>query len=134
VLVDTSVWVDFLNGHGSAEAQALEQLIADRCEVATCGVVVAEVFQGLRRGPDREALERSFRDLVWLSAVEPEAYFRAAELYRALRARGATIRSTIDCLVAVVAEQHGFLVLAKDRDMTAILNSGLCATRAPRLG
>jgi len=32
VLVDTSVWADFLNGFGSQEALALKQLIEDEVE------------------------------------------------------------------------------------------------------
>jgi len=30
VLVDTSVWVDYLNGYPSREREALDQLLADR--------------------------------------------------------------------------------------------------------
>ena len=48
VLVDTSVWIDFFNGHPSPEAETLAQLIEDEVELLTCGVVVAEFMQGIR--------------------------------------------------------------------------------------
>jgi predicted nucleic acid-binding protein len=52
-------------------------------------------------------------------------YLRAAELYRALRERGRTVRSTVDCIIAAIAEESGAELLARDRDMDAILDSGL---------
>ena len=45
--------------------------------------------------------------------------------------RGVTVRSAIDCLVAVLAEENGCAVLARDRALTAILSSGLVAVRFP---
>jgi predicted nucleic acid-binding protein len=55
-------------------------------------------------------------------------HFRAAEIYRALRRKGTTIRSTIDCLIAVLAEEHGCAVLSGDRDMAILCRSGLLTT------
>jgi hypothetical protein len=61
-------------------------------------------------------------------------YLRAAELYRALRERGKTVRSTVDCSIAAIAEDGGCDLLARDRDMDAILDSGLLkALAAPLL-
>ncbi len=94
-------------------------------EICTCGVVTAEVFQGLRRDAGRARLSDLFRDLIFLEPTNIDLYFRAAELYRALRRRGKTIRSTIDCVIAVLAEEQECSVLARDRDMEMILQSGL---------
>jgi len=125
VLVDTSAWVDFLNGYPSPERTALVELIAGQEEICTCGIVVSEVFQGLRRDRGRGELARLFSDLVFLEPSGIDLYFRAAEVYRALRRRGTTVRSTVDCVVATLAEESGCSVLARDRDMEAILSSGL---------
>lgn len=129
VLVDTSVWVDFFNGHRSPEAVALEGFIDQEDEIATCGVVIAEFFQGLRSERSIGRLEPYFREMSCLEASEPETYFRAADLFRQLRRRGITVRSTIDCVIACLAAQHGYHLLAKDRDMALILQSGLCPVR-----
>lgn len=123
ILVDTSAWVDFLNGHPSPEGQAVAELIAGDAEVCTCGVIIAEVFQGLRRDRERSRLADLFRDLVLLEPTGTEPYFRSADVYRALRERGITIRSTIDCLIAVLAKENGCAILARDRDMDMILDS-----------
>lgn len=132
VLVDTSVWVDFLNGAPTEEAAALAALIQSRADVCTCGVVVAEVFQGLRQVAGRDRLGTRFRDLTLLEAVGLDPYFRAAELYRNLRKRGVTIRSTIDCLIAILAHDHECFLLFRDRDMQAIVESGLLGLKAWR--
>jgi predicted nucleic acid-binding protein len=129
VLVDTSAWVDFLNGFPSPAADALAELLQGDDDVCTCGIVVAEVFQGLRRELGREAIRRSFQDIVFLEPSGIHLYLRAAELYRALRQRGTTVRSTVDCIIAAIAEDNGCDLLARDRDMDAILRSGLSRAR-----
>src|SRR4051812_45329575 len=106
VLVDTSCWIDFFNGHDSPEAEAIAALIDARADVATCGVIVAEFFQGLREQRAVTRLEPYFRELTMLVPREPATYFSAAHLYRSLRRRGVTIRSTIDCLIARLAEEN----------------------------
>ena len=39
--------------------------------VCTCGIVVAEVFQGLRRNQGRDTIRHSFDDMTFLGAGEP---------------------------------------------------------------
>jgi hypothetical protein len=43
------------------------------------------------------------------------------------------VRSTIDRLIAVIAEDNDCDVLARDRDIRAILGSGLVKARACRV-
>ena len=128
VLVDTSAWVDYLNGHPSREAIALRELIVGEEELCTSGVIVAEVFQGLKRDHGRAELESLFRELTYLEEGGIDEAFRVAELYRALRKRGWTIRSTIDCLIAVQAARASCAVLARDSDLETILKSGLISS------
>jgi hypothetical protein len=117
--------VDFLNGFRSPAADALAELLEGDDEVCTCGIVVAEVFQGLRRAPGRDVIRRSFEDMTFLEPPGSHLYLRAADLHRALRQRGRTIRSTVDCIIATLAEDAECDLLARDRDMDAILDSGL---------
>src|SRR5207244_3502194 len=112
VLVDTSAWIEFLNGAGSAHADAVEELLNGDHDVCTCGIVVAEVFQGLRRDRARDEIARSFRGMVYLEPSGLDLYLRAAELYRRLRERGYTVRSTVDCIIGALAEESGCHLLA----------------------
>jgi len=130
VLVDSSAWVDFFNGHPSPQADALVRLIREEADVLTCGVVAAEVLQGIRQSKSLTTIERHFREMEWLTPREPETYLGAADLYRQLRSRGLTIRSTIDCIIARLAEENGALLLSKDRDLQIIIDSELLNLRA----
>lgn len=129
VLVDTSAWVDFFNGHPSPQADALARLIREEADVLTCGVVAAEVLQGIRRSKSLEEIEQHFLDMEWLTPREPETYLEAANLYRNLRSRGLTIRSAIDCIIAKLAEENDVLLLSKDRDLQIIVDSTLLDLR-----
>ena len=133
VLVDTSAWVDFFNGHPSAQAEALSWLIREEADVLTCGVVAAEVLQGIRRSKGLARIEQHFLDMEWLTPREPETYLEAADLYRQLRSQGLTIRSTVDCIIAKLAEENDVLLLSKDRDMQLIVESKLLDLRSLRL-
>jgi predicted nucleic acid-binding protein len=130
VLVDTSAWVDFFNDFDSPEADALASLIREEADILTCGVVVAEVLQGLKQTKTLGAIERHFLEMEWLTPSEPKTSIEVANLYRKLRSRGVTIRSTIDCLIARLADEHGVLLLSKDRDIRLIVESGLVDVRA----
>jgi predicted nucleic acid-binding protein len=130
VLVDTSVWVDFFNGHPSPQANTLAALIRDEVDIVTCGVIAAEVLQGFRSARTVAVIERHFSEMEWLTPAEPATYLAAAALFRELRSRGTTIRSTIDCLIACLADAGGALLLHKDRDLDRILESRLVRARA----
>ena len=132
VLVDTSVWIDFANGHPSDEAELLARLIEQEEDLLTCGVIAAEFLQGLRSSRSVSRFSVHFRDMEWLTPHEPETYEASAKLFRELRKKGLTIRSTIDCLIVRLAEEDGCFLLARDRDMTRILASGLVDVEASR--
>ena len=130
ILVDTSVWADFFNGFASAEALTLARCIDREEDIVTCGVALAEFFQGLRRTQDFRRLEPFFRQMRLLAPREPDTYLAAAQLFRSLRERGVTIRSMVDCLIVQLADENACYMLAKDRDMRNILASGLVHVEA----
>jgi predicted nucleic acid-binding protein len=125
VLVDSSAWIEFLNGNPSRTAEKVSQLLGSEHVLSTCGLIVTEVLQGLRRGSSFGRVVSLFEDLDFLEPAGIATYLRAAEVYRELRSRGITVRSTIDCIIATLAEEYGCSVLARDRDLEAILGSGL---------
>ena len=116
ILVDTSVWIELLNGRLGSRVSEEELL-----NFASCGPVVQEVLQGLRQNQASEAFRDALLVLPMLSNPLPRAAFlSAAELYRLGRAKGYTIRSSTDCLVAAIAIDNGVPVWHKDRDFKSI--------------
>jgi hypothetical protein len=116
ILADTSIWIALLNGRRIAPVpiEALGQLV-------TCGPVVQEVLQGLREGRESRAFRTAFDSVPRLSDPLPEALFRAAaHIYAQGRRQAITIRSSMDCLIAAVALEHGVPVWHRDRDFEKI--------------
>ena len=53
--------------------------------------------------------------------MDPDQDFHlAAAAYRTVRAGGATARSLIDCLIAVLAARHGAVLVHRDADLEAL--------------
>lgn len=116
ILVDTSIWIEFLAGRIDAAAPE-ERLL----QFETCGPVVQEVLQGLRAGARSDAFRESFLAIPCLSDPVPlELYVEAAGIYRQGRRRGLTIRSATDCLIAAIAIRNRVAVWHRDRDFEAI--------------
>ena len=115
MIVDSSVWIEFLNGVTTPETEWLD-LRLDRERFGLTTLILAEVLQGLR--DDREAAQVE-TELLRFEVVEiPAAALAsaAARNYRVLRARGRTVRKTIDCLIATFCIEHGHALLHTDRD------------------
>jgi predicted nucleic acid-binding protein len=91
--------------------------VVDFDEVVTCLPVIQEVLQGFRE----ERAYRIARDaMLALPIVEAplgtDVFLQAAQLYRDARRAGLTVRSSIDCLIAVCALRHDLVVAHRDRD------------------
>lgn len=116
VLVDASVWIDFLQGRDEAVA-ALNLLITSG-RVVVCGQVLQEVLQGSRDDKAFAKLEEQMA--LWHAEIEePADFIEAARVFARLRWRGITIPPT-DCLVATVALRRKLLLYANDIDFDEI--------------
>ena len=116
ILVDTSVWIELLNGtmpHTIPEQELLQ--------FCTCGPVLQEVLQGLRNHPAEDSFRQVLLSLQVLSDPLPSSTFMfAAEIYRTGRRKAYTIRSSIDCLIAAIAIENRATVWHRDRDFQSI--------------
>lgn len=117
ILVDTSVWVAMLRRRRPLDLEAL----VDFEDLATCLPVIQEVLQGIR---DEDAFRRAEDAMLALPCVEApvrwEVVREAIDLYRTARAKGLTVRSSTDCLIAACALRHRMEVLHVDRDFDAL--------------
>src|SRR5438876_961163 len=98
VLVDTSIWVGFLRG--TVKRPTAEDLT----QFVTCGPIIQEVLQGLLVTAPATLSEKAFSQSRRVGdPVTLDVFLEAAEIYREGRRRGFTVRSSVDCLIAVIA-------------------------------
>ncbi len=118
-LVDTSVWIEFLEGGEHWTKERLKEKIEDRETIAYLDLILLEILQGIGERKERERIEREFGALRCLE-VSRSSVMLAAEIYQELQKKGITIRSIVDCLIAGVAIETGAIILHKDRDFDQI--------------
>lgn len=115
VLVDTSVWVDYFNGAASLQTGLLDDLLQQE-PVVVGDLILAEVLQGFRDERDFRRARSLLTGLPFEILGGREVALKAADNYRALRRRGATVRKTIDVIIATVCIVKGLSLLHDDRD------------------
>jgi len=99
IIVDSSAWIDYFNGADTPAGRRLEQAIDENEWLGVIDLIVMEVLQGFRHDKDFRYAHDLFLSLP-RATLTAEAHVRAAQLYRKLRSKGVTVRSTIDCLIA----------------------------------
>jgi predicted nucleic acid-binding protein len=119
ILADTSAWVEFLRATGS-EANLRLRASIEGDQLATTDVVLMEVLAGARDDGHRDRLSALLARCEFVPTVGPRDYEDAADVYRACRQAGHTVRALTDCLIASVAMRAGLSVLHSDRDFDAI--------------
>lgn len=120
ILVDSSVWIDYFRGIDTWHTAYLERTFSEPGHQAgTADLVVAEVLQGFRTEKQARDAEDLFALLAIVHIGGREFAFQAARNYRRLRAKGITVRSTIDCLIATYCVAEQIPLLHDDRDFDA---------------
>ncbi|HEX8642210.1 MAG TPA: PIN domain nuclease [Allosphingosinicella sp.] len=120
ILVDSSVWIDFLRATTTPQTERLETLLGTE-RLAVGDLVLAEVLQGCTS-------ERAFAlALELLSSLDLVAIggrdtaVEAALNFRRLRAKGVTVRKTVDTLIATHCMRNGLPLLYSDREFDAFV-------------
>lgn len=114
VIVDASVWIDYLKGTTTPQTEWLDSHLGAQ-RLGLIDISLCEVLQGVQ---NHEA--NKIRDYLLSFEVLPsggtDLALAAAENYRALRAKGITVRKTIDCWIASFCLREGHTLLHSDRD------------------
>jgi len=119
VLVDTTVWIDFFKASSLPHVEVLENLISKSEDICICGIILSEVLQGVRKDSEYKKTRELFENLIILP-MHNSIFFRSAEIYRALRRKGITIRKPLDCMIASVAVENEIPLLHNDRNFNPI--------------
>ncbi|HAK59748.1 MAG TPA: PIN domain nuclease [Nitrospiraceae bacterium] len=122
VLVDTSIWIDFLQHPASQHADRLEDLIREHNRATVCGIILQEVLQGIRDRRSYTAAKERLTNLPYLD-MNMQVYLEAASLYRSLRAQGITVPSA-DTSIAALAILNRIPLYTRDRHFGVIAELG----------
>ncbi len=117
ILVDSSVWIDFLSSSPGTAGAELRRLIEEAEPVALAGVIVTEVLQGLTQ--DASVIERFLGMWEMLEPRGFSTYREAAAIFRMARAKGISL-TTVDSLIAAIAFEHRATVFTVDKDFSRI--------------
>ncbi|MBK5275082.1 MAG: PIN domain-containing protein [Desulfuromonadales bacterium] len=117
ILPDTCAWIDFFKGNQTPLAESLAQALVQR-EVMTCGVVLCELLQGVKKPGEELLVLNALQALPHLEMTR-ELWISAGQLSAALRKSGHTLPLS-DIILATLAMNFNCAVLTVDRHFAAI--------------
>jgi predicted nucleic acid-binding protein len=115
VIVDTTVWIDDLSGHPTAEAAWLDRKLT-RLRLGLTDLILCEILQGSPTEGEAARRLRTLRRFEVFAIGGVELATAAARNYRARRRRGRTVRKTIDGLITRFCLVHEHSPLHRDCD------------------
>jgi len=118
VIVDATVWIDYLRGDDNAATQWLERRLTLQ-PLGLTDLTLCEVLQGVRDDLEFSSVRDDLLRFHVFSTGGAELAVAAARNYLRLRRRGLTVRKTIDCIVATFCLEAGHELLHRDRDFDA---------------
>jgi predicted nucleic acid-binding protein len=115
ILVDSSVWIDYLNGTRNPQSDRLDALLGLE-PLAIGDLILAEVLLRCDADDDFDRVNDLLGSLVLVNLGGRDIAVQAAKNLRILRAKGVTIRKTIDTVIATRCIGDGLSLLYRDKD------------------
>jgi predicted nucleic acid-binding protein len=115
ILVDSSVWIDYFRSADTPQVALLDSFFG-RSRMAVGDLIAAEVLQGVRDEREFKLVKKTLDAFDHIDLAGYELAIKASQNYRLLRARGITIRKTVDTLIATRCIEDGLTLLHADRD------------------
>ena len=116
-LVDTSVWLDYINGRDCEHVEYLDKLLNNPLAVGLNELIYMEILQGSKNQQIFDRFQAYFSSQSFYTFKHRlDSHTAAAQLYFNCRKQGITIRSSIDCLIAQCAIENEVILLHNDRD------------------
>ena len=115
VIVDTTVWIDYLRGEANPHTQWLDRELQHQ-RLGLTDLILCEVLQGIRDDAAFPQVRDDLQKFQIFTTGGAVLAIAAAQNYRRLRNGGHTVRRTIDCLIATFCLEAGHQLLHRDRD------------------
>ena len=117
IVVDSSLWIATLRGLDTEPVRKLRALTEDADNQILMGdLILLEILQGARDEAHAARIERNLRSYPIAPMLDARIAVQAARNHRLLRARGITVRKTIDMIIGTFCMAGGHLLLHDDRD------------------
>ena len=87
-----------------------------RADLLVGDLILCEVLRGVRLEVAARQIEAAMQVFEIVPLCDPDLAIKAAANYRYLRARGITIRKTIDLIIGTFCIERGHALLHSDRD------------------
>jgi hypothetical protein len=115
VIVDTTVWVDYLRGARNPQTAWLDRE-ADKKRIGLTDLILCEVLQGVRSEHEFSLVLAELRRFQVFEPCGVDLAVASAWNFRSIRAKGRTVRKMVDCLIATFCLREGHMLLHNDRD------------------
>ena len=113
MLVDSSIWIEAAKPK-SKESKTLKNLLLNPKEIIhTSKIIQLEVSQGSRTREQFSVIWDGFLGLEFLEVEETHWKFSALNFFKCKRS-GISL-STIDCIIATIAQQHNVSLWTLDK-------------------
>jgi predicted nucleic acid-binding protein len=117
ILPDTCAWIDFFKGSQTPLADSLAKVLLQN-EVVTCGVVLCELLQGVKKPGEESQVLNAMQALPHLEMTR-DLWISVGRLSATLRKSGNTLPMS-DLVIAALAMGNDCAVLTIDRHFLEI--------------
>lgn len=119
VLVDSSVWIQYLSPHITAVDRALERLIRPSNQIVITGIIFQEVLQGIRNNRSYQLTQKLMGRLPFL-IPNPNTHLLASDIFRTVHSKSRIAQTTVDVLIAALSIENGTYLFTQDQDFKVI--------------
>jgi tRNA(fMet)-specific endonuclease VapC len=111
ILVDTSIWIDYLKNKSSRIAEKVDGMLT-KDEVYVPRIVIAELIQGAKSEREVSVIEE-FVEAFNIIDQREDTWVKAGKLAFTLEKKGRNINLS-DCYIAVIAKEHDCHIFTLD--------------------
>ena len=117
VLIDTSVWIDYLKGKNEELLERADRFLTYSA-VYVPKVVIAELIQGAKSEKEVSVIE-SFVEAFNIIDQTENTWLKAGKLSFSMKRKGVHI-GLVDCYISVLASEHDCKIFSLDEHFTTI--------------
>jgi len=110
ILADTCIWIEYFKGSPKIKEEV--EFLVHEHSLCVCGIVVYELFQGIKDQKEKEMVQSGFEAFSYLE-MNRATWERAANLSRSFRNKGITLPSS-DLFLASLAIENKCMIFTKD--------------------